>query len=118
MIEGGDKVARFKASCHGCGSVTVEAREVQVVVDGAAWSGFYEFGCPVCLKPVRVSASARTLNLLALSGAALQPRPATASAPALTLDDLLDFHELLASDRWFAPLLSEVQCPGTMFPGH
>lgn len=105
-------MARFQASCQTCGEVAVTARQVEVAVHDQAWSGFYEFNCPHCLAPVRRAAPQRTLKLLALSGATLRPH-----MPALTLDDLLDFHELLASEDRLACLVETFSARGPNLPG-
>ncbi len=91
----------------------MRAREVAVAVGDEDLPGFYEFSCPHCLAQVRLAAPARVLELLALSGAALRPRAPAPSASALTPDDLLEFHELLASEDWWPRLVETFSAPGT-----
>jgi hypothetical protein len=70
----------------------------------------YQFACPGCDQLVDHSAGPRVFGLLQEIGvrtvvwswpAELRERP---DGPPFTHDDLLDFHELLASDGWTAGL--------------
>ena len=66
----------------------------------------YAFRCPVCDDPVARPIGSSLVELLASSGSpvCLWRLPAELferhDGPALTHDDLLDFHDLLADDGW------------------
>jgi hypothetical protein len=104
----------IKATCPTCGEVGLTAEEVELWIDGAERdASFYAFSCPACLQVVRKPADARVIRLLSGGGVqtrelapTLQPR---FSAPVLTPDDLLDFHELLATDGWFDDVVALVR---------
>jgi len=69
-------------------------------------SGSYWFRCPACVGPVSRAASPRVVELLVSSGVRIEMWRAPAEldephyGPPLTFDDLLEFHELLATDDW------------------
>lgn len=104
----------IKATCPSCGEVGLTPDQVELWVsriDVAA--SFYAFTCPSCLSNVRKPADERVVRLLVSGGVALLelevptpgPRPRF-EHPALTHDDLLDFHTLLQGDAWFDGLVT------------
>jgi hypothetical protein len=105
-----------RAQCPVCGDVKLAIRDLTVRVcadDGAP--SVYRFRCPVCAETVSRAASARIVDLLVSAGAPheLWRWPAELAelreGPALTPDDLLDLHVLLAGDRWFDDLVALVR---------
>jgi hypothetical protein len=121
-------VTRIRASCPSCGEVDLTPPDVTLCIvrseDGLVGDGSnYRFACPDCEQTITKPADDRIARLLATGGVpveegegaadeealfeALKPSHPELPAPAtkLTLDDLLDFHLLLASDGWFEDLL-------------
>jgi len=103
----------IKATCQTCGEVGLTPDEVELWIDRADGAGsFYAFTCPSCLQVVRKPADARVIRLL--SGGGVMPRDVVVArprfdGPALTRDDLLDFHQLLARSDWFDDLVALVR---------
>lgn len=108
----------IKATCPACGEVALTPEEIELMVHSAGQNGAsYAFTCPTCLGLVRKPADDRIVRLLVSGGvqvieAESADIPAEVlehpvAAPALTYDDLLDLHELLASDDWYERLLAE-----------
>jgi hypothetical protein len=70
--------------------------------------GVYSFACPVCMEAVEKQADRKIVSLLVSAGVATAGRgtetiglareQAVAAAPALTMDDLIQFHFLLEDD--------------------
>jgi hypothetical protein len=96
----------IKADCPGCGVVQLRARDLKVRVCADDGSGAYCFRCAHCGAAVSHEATPGVCDLLVMAGvrheewhlpAELEERPA---GPALTVDDLLDFHVLLRDDAW------------------
>jgi hypothetical protein len=79
--------------------------------------GSYAFQCPSCSDPVVKPADQRVLELLVASGISLTewdlPEEATEvhRGDPFTLDDVLDFHELLMADDWFDQVKALVSGP-------
>lgn len=104
----------IKATCPSCGEVTLTPADIDLRVDpheGAAAS--YGFCCPTCGDEVRKAADDRIVRLLVSGGvearAPEESAPTLAdrgTGPALTSDDLLDFHRLLQHADWFEHLLA------------
>lgn len=102
----------IKASCQDCGDVELRVRDLRVRVCATADTGSYVFRCPACQMSVVKPAEPRIVDMLVASGVALEkwelpaelfePHP----GPAITHDDLIDFHRLLQQDSWFESLLS------------
>ena len=74
----------------------------------AGTSGSYAYFCRTCERVTVAAVSPAAFRVLVIAGAALpgcepKPRPVP-SARRLTVDDLIDFHELLNSADWFARL--------------
>lgn len=72
--------------------------------------GSYCFRCPECGLGVSKDADERVVELLVSSGVHMDVWHVPAelleekAGPALTLDDVLDFHLLLEGDNWFGHL--------------
>ncbi len=70
----------------------------------------YAFPCPKCGEFVEKPADDRIVRLLLSGGVMPVPVHVPAEAlevregPAFTLDDILDFHELLQTDDWMEAL--------------
>jgi len=104
----------IKATCPSCGEVGLTPDQVELWVSRIdVAESFYAFTCPSCLSGVRKPADERVIRLLVSGGVALleidmvapSPRPRF-DHPALTHDDLLDFHTLLETDGWFDHLVA------------
>ncbi|MDP8970644.1 MAG: hypothetical protein M3N52_09175 [Actinomycetota bacterium] len=119
----------IKATCPICGEVGLGPEEIELRVDATGGESFYSFTCPSCLGVVRKPADQRVIRLLISGGvevlehehedpthAAPPPGEGGGAAgresnqgPAITHDDLLDFHVLLRSDGWFDELVQLVR---------
>ena len=103
----------IKATCPDCGEVSLTPDEMALHVDSSgAGRSSYEFSCPACGDAIRKPADDRIVRLLMSGGVPVVEEASTPSladrrfpGPALTHDDLLDFHTLLESDAWFDRLL-------------
>jgi predicted RNA-binding Zn-ribbon protein involved in translation (DUF1610 family) len=125
-------MTRIRATCPVCGEVELTSEDVQVRVlasdDGDVLEGsIYRFRCPTCETMVTKSADDRIVGLLEsggvaitrtqmdvvagdeLIGAQLPEHPEQPVRGAtFTLNDVIDFHELLEREDWFAELSSLV----------
>jgi hypothetical protein len=103
-------VATIRASCPTCGDVELTSRDVTVQVCATNNQGSYAFRCPACNVAVSKMAEQRIVDLLVSSGVRLSVWSLPAeldevrSGPALTYDDLLELHQELQADDWFARL--------------
>ncbi len=103
-------VATIRASCPTCGDVELTSRDVTVQVCATNNQGSYAFRCPACNVAVSKMAEQRIVDLLVSSGVRLSvwSMPAELdevhAGPALTYDDLLELHQELQADDWFARL--------------
>jgi hypothetical protein len=87
-----------------CGEVKLGVRAVTLIIDSPSRSGSYAFTCPNCGQRRVKPADERVIELLLIAG--VEPQSATTPVdPPFTPDDLLAFHELLATDDWFDHLL-------------
>ncbi len=97
----------IRANCPSCGDVQLTSGDLTVRVCADTEQGSYSFHCPDCDRAVAKDASQRIVDLLVSSGVRMQVwrLPAEArehrAGPALTPDDLLDFHLLLQQEGWF-----------------
>ncbi|HWC14464.1 MAG TPA: hypothetical protein VG929_07705 [Actinomycetota bacterium] len=101
----------IKATCPGCGEVDLVADDILLRIGSQSGSNTYGFACPECGDFVQKPADERVVRLLLSGGVmptlvhvpaeALEPR----TGPPINHDDLLTFHDLLASDDWFDELL-------------
>lgn len=106
-------MATIRATCGDCGDVELTTADVHVRVCIEDNSGTYHFRCPRCHMAVVKPAEPRIVDLLVASGVDVSTwrLPAelyeTHSGPRIDHDDLLDFHQMLESDEWFAELLGD-----------
>jgi len=101
-----DVAVVIKADCPDCGVVRLRTGDLTVRVNTDDGSGAYCFRCASCGTAVSHEANESVRDLLGLAGvrveewhwpAELEERPV---GPALTTDDLLDFHLALRDDAW------------------
>lgn len=98
-------MAMIRATCGDCGDVELTTADVTVRVCSHDDSGTYHFRCPACRMTVVKSAEARVVDLLVASGVTVSRWDLPAelaerrSGPAISHDDLLDFHALLDGDE-------------------
>jgi predicted RNA-binding Zn-ribbon protein involved in translation (DUF1610 family) len=105
-----------RAQCPSCGDVKLEIHDLTVrVCRDQTFASTYRFRCPRCDDVVTREATSRIVELLVSAGAPseLWHWPAelaeTHAGPALTPDDLLDLHVLLAGDAWFDDVVALVR---------
>jgi hypothetical protein len=102
----------IRAQCPTCGDVRLTAKDLTVRVCIDDDTGAYWFRCPECDARVAKPARSHIVDLLVSSGVRLEMwrRPAELrerrSGPALTLDDVCDFHALLERDDWMDEVAS------------
>jgi predicted RNA-binding Zn-ribbon protein involved in translation (DUF1610 family) len=106
----------IKATCPACGEISLTPPDIELYVDpDGKEASSYAFRCPQCADVVRKPADDRVVRLLISGGvdprkpASSSPQPALgdrSTGPALTPDDLIDFHTLLDRDDWFDQLLA------------
>jgi rRNA maturation protein Nop10 len=103
-------VTTIKACCPGCGEIDLVAGDILLRIGAVRTSNTYGFSCPDCGDFVEKTADDRIIRLLLSGGVMPVPLHIPAEAleihtgPPLTLDDLLDFHQHLDDDTWFAGL--------------
>ena len=103
-------MSSIRTMCPHCiAPLELEPAEILVVATPSAdTSGSYAYFCRTCERVTVAAVSPAAFRVLVIAGATLpryepEPRPVP-SAPRLTVDDLIDFHELLNSPDWFAQL--------------
>ncbi|HUH08845.1 MAG TPA: hypothetical protein VML96_13675 [Egibacteraceae bacterium] len=107
----------IKATCPTCGEVGLTPHDIELRVDRQETdASFYAFKCPTCDGRVRKPADERVIRLLISGGVAVleteaEPEPPKPrfEGPAISHDDLLDFHALLQSPGWFDQIRSLVR---------
>jgi hypothetical protein len=92
------------------------ANVVLLSVEAGAEEGFYSFVCPSCEDLVEKPADKKIVSLLRSVGVDVADRAADTSTdperpggPAFTLDDVIDFHFLLARDDWVERLMASAE---------
>jgi uncharacterized protein YlaI len=103
-------MTRIEATCPTCGTVERAPEDFELSVCSFAPASWYAFVCPECTERVQKHADERVVELLIAEGVS----PTSWQFPAelleehtgapLTMDDLLDFHLLLASPDWIKSL--------------
>jgi hypothetical protein len=110
-------VPTIRATCGQCGDVELTTADVRVRVCIEDNQGSYLFRCPACRMAVVKPAEPRIVDLLVASGVEFSTwtmpaelRERRPLGPAISHDDLLDFHVLLdgPDDGWFAELQDQV----------
>ncbi|MHB8511523.1 MAG: hypothetical protein ACYDCC_05030 [Actinomycetota bacterium] len=96
----------IKATCPTCGEVELTPDDIELRVCNQASASSYLFECPVCISVVRKPADDRVIQLLISGGvhAVVWEYEETSEhpdGPQFTLDDMIDFHQLLESPDWF-----------------
>jgi predicted RNA-binding Zn-ribbon protein involved in translation (DUF1610 family) len=111
-------MATIECSCPRCGRVALRPPDLELVLlcDG---SGFYAFDCPRCGDRVRKPADEHAVCLLVFGGVVATEAPpgpvlgpGRATGSPLTVDDLIDFHQLLTTGDWFDRLAQRVPPTG------
>ncbi|HVF53289.1 MAG TPA: hypothetical protein VNC78_06730 [Actinomycetota bacterium] len=101
----------IKATCPSCGEVDLTADDVILRIGAGPVVNTYGFSCPTCGDFVQKNADDRVVRLL-LSGGVMPTLlhiPAEAlerkEGPPINHDDLLQFHEMIERDDWYAELM-------------
>jgi uncharacterized Zn finger protein len=101
-------VALVRASCPSCGDVELPGTALHARVCETTGEGSYCFGCPDCGTVVVKPADQRLLDLLVASGIELTSWSLPSElaevhvGDPISYDDILAFHDLLATDDWFS----------------
>ena len=99
------------------------AEAISLKVAGDGEQGEYAFTCPECLTEISKRADSKIVGLLIAAGVSAKATPVGPApkqlpplppedrsplphAPALTLDDVIEFHFLLRDDLWISELLA------------
>lgn len=101
----GETMITINTHCPTCGEISLTPDDIELRPGPDAC---YVFGCPQCQQRVRNHADDRVVRLLESAGVVAHtgaPAPCM-EGPVFTYDDLLDLHDLLATDDWFAALLA------------
>ena len=105
----------IRASCPSCGDVDLTVSDVSVHVCANDQRGSYSFRCPECQLAVSKPADSTVVDILVSSGVRLATWELPAElweprvGPPISHDDLLDFHQLLAGERWFERLTAMLE---------
>jgi predicted RNA-binding Zn-ribbon protein involved in translation (DUF1610 family) len=91
---------QYRVHCHSCGTVQVMARDIELAGET------YVFDCPICGGTVSQPASHREIELLRRHGTAATLRTSSLW-PALTLDDVIAFHEQLEDEHTIEAFLRQ-----------
>lgn len=109
-------MTRIRATCPACGEVDLRPDDIELeivrdVIDEVADGSCYRFCCPTCEDLITKPADERIARLLTTGGVTViehgapEPHPeGPFDGPALTLDDLITFHQLLEGADWFHEL--------------
>ena len=101
----------IKATCPGCGEVDLTAEDILLRIGATSSVNSYGFTCPECADFVEKPADERVVRLLLSGGVVPVPVHVPAEAleihtgPAITHNDLLEFHERLQASDWFEELV-------------
>ncbi len=100
----------IKATCPGCGEVSLTADGILLRIGATKSVNSYGFTCPDCGDFVQKPADERIVRLLLSGGVVPVPVHVPAEVlearegPPITYDDVLDFHDKLERDDWFEEL--------------
>lgn len=101
-------VALVRASCPQCGDVELPGSELKARVCETTGEGSYSFACPECETVIVKPADQRLVDLLVASGITLTKWSLPGelaeahNGDPISYDDILAFHDLLATDDWFS----------------
>ena len=112
----------IRVVCRTCDTVALyRPAEVLLLTSPDQASGVYLVLCPLCHRITANTALARAVHMLVAAGVpagsadgratGIRPGAPADFGPLFTLDDLLDFHLLLAGDDWFSRLARSVRPP-------
>ncbi len=103
-------MALIRATCSDCGDVELRSRDLRVRQCHDDESATYLFRCPVCRMIEVRPAEQHVVDVLLAAGVHSTEwhLPAELTEPRggspITHDDVLDFHDLLATPDWFSTL--------------
>lgn len=103
-------MALIRATCSDCGDVELRSRDLKVRLCRDSESSTYLFRCPVCRMIEVRPAESHVVDVLLAAGVPCTEwrLPAELHEPRtgepISHDDVLDFHELLATPDWFVTL--------------
>jgi hypothetical protein len=101
----------IKATCPACGEIDLTADDILLRIGAMSSVNTYGFTCPDCAEFVEKPADERVVRLLLSGGVVPVPVHVPAEAlevhygPPITLNDLLEFHEMLEGSDWFEQLV-------------
>lgn len=101
----------IEATCQTCGTVERRPEDFELAICSHEPASWYAFECPKCGERVQKPASEKAVELLIAEG--VKPHfwsmPAemleVREGPPLTIDDLIELHELLDRPDWFEVLV-------------
>jgi predicted RNA-binding Zn-ribbon protein involved in translation (DUF1610 family) len=117
----------IRTTCPRCGEVDMGPEAISLSVRSSGREGSYRFTCPRCDDAVEKRADRKIVALLVSAGVDLEPRGGAevgdtlfdqepsepveplehaADGPAFTIDDVIEFHFLLADDRYLKEFLA------------
>lgn len=107
-------MAKFRMRCNECGEMELGPEAIDLQWCSHEPSSYYRYACPACGRSITKPCDGRTAQTLIAAGVsprywhlpaeALEPR----SGPPISVDDILDFHLLLAEETWMDTLRSMV----------
>lgn len=107
-------VTTIRTTCPRCGEVDMGPESILLSISTEG-QGVYSFACPVCTEAVEKQADRKIVSLLVSAGVApsgggsdtmaLLSEDASSAAPALTMDDLIQFHFMLEDDSYLEKFL-------------
>jgi predicted RNA-binding Zn-ribbon protein involved in translation (DUF1610 family) len=113
----------IRTTCPRCGEVDMGPESILLQVARGGREGTYRFTCPTCRDAVEKRADRKIVALLVSAGVdvagrgglaeapelfdyAEDPRGLLPTGPALTIDDVIDFHFKLQDDRYIQEFLA------------
>ena len=103
-------MALIRATCSDCGDVELRSRDLKVRTCRDDETSTYLFRCPVCRMIEVRPAESHVVDVLLAAGVPCTEweLPAelgeTRAGDPISHDDVLDFHDLLATPDWFVSL--------------
>lgn len=111
-------MATIRATCPTCGDIELTSRQMQVLVCSADRAAAYSFRCPVCRLIVTKPTDNRVVDVLVSSGVPMRTWDVPAeinevhTGPAISWDDILEFHFLLTEEGRLDRMISELASGG------